>query len=111
MITKVHSFAVTVSDTDHAKQWYHDVLGLEVLEDQGHWVTVGRKDGGRIHLCETDKLETGNTGILLLCDNLDKSYSELVSRGVKFSKAPQDAGFGRFAIFNDPDGNAYWLME
>jgi catechol-2,3-dioxygenase len=70
MITKVHSLAVTVSHTSRAKQWYRDTLGLDVLEDSGHLVTVGCRDCARIHLYQTEKPEPGNNGSRLLSDNL-----------------------------------------
>jgi catechol 2,3-dioxygenase-like lactoylglutathione lyase family enzyme len=60
---------VTVSDRRRSVAWYTEKLGLEVVQDMGHWVTVGRKGGsGLIHLCETtsESPNDPNRGLLEL---------------------------------------------
>jgi predicted enzyme related to lactoylglutathione lyase len=43
------------------------------------------------------------------CDDLDRTYQELVSRGVEFSKPPTRQPWGAYASFKDPDGNEFVL--
>lgn len=111
MIEKLGSVAVVVSDAKRAVEWYTKTLGLELVSSEGHWVTVkARGSNTAIHLCQGPPLEPGNTGILFECDDLQRTYSELASRGVVFTKPPKDSG-GSYAIFRDPDGNEFWLAE
>lgn len=112
MIKKVSSIAVVVSDARKALDWYVNKLGFKVVDDEGHWITVAAPEGGSLlHLCQGPPLEPGNSGILITCDDVDKTYQELKSKGVEFKVAPRDDGWGKYAIFKDPDGNEFWLMS
>ncbi|MEM3798739.1 MAG: VOC family protein [Thermoprotei archaeon] len=112
MIKNLGSIAVVVSDAKKAAEWYTKTLGLELASSEGHWVTVKTKDSKTvIHLCQGPPLEPGNTGILFECDDIQKTYSELASRGVVFTKPPKDEGWGVYALFRDLDGNEFWLMK
>ncbi len=51
------SVAVVVSDRKRSVEWYTKNLGLDLIQDMGHWVTVGRKGRpGLIHLCQTSEI-------------------------------------------------------
>jgi lactoylglutathione lyase len=111
----LQSVAVVVSDRARAKAWYSETLGLDVLDDDDHWVTVGRKGrDGRIHLCQTSefetnaKLEPGNTGILLLVPgDFQAECARWKEAGVEFSEGPAKASWGWYAVIKDPDGNEF----
>lgn len=113
------SVAVMVSDRERSKEWYTKKLGMSVLMDMEHWVTVGRKDkGGAIHLCLGSELgglplEPGNTGILVMVDgDLKKECKALKERGVEFVHEPKKQPWGVWdATIKDPDGNELLLME
>ena len=112
MIKAIATTAVVVSNTVKAAKWYKDNLGFVVEgEPKEHWVTVGVKGGAqRLHLCQSKTLEPGNTGISLLCDDLNKTYQELVKKGVKFTVKPKKETWGSYAMLSDPDGNEFWMM-
>lgn len=110
MISEIVDVAVVVSDSKKALDWYTGVLGLEPRDTEGHWVTVAPKGSKTVlHLCESDELEKGNTGIALATKDLDRTYRELSAKGVKFTHPPKDDGWGVYAQFEDPDGNVIWL--
>ena|SRR5487761_465290 len=113
MIKSISSAAVVVKDGQKAKKWYVDKLAFVVKSDEDHWITMAPPGGNgfEIHLCETKPLEKGNTGILFLVDSLDKTYTDLSKKGVKFSQKPIDKGWGKYAMMKDLDGNLFWLME
>ena len=113
------SVAVLVSDTPRAIEWYTEKLGLDLIDHEDHWVTVGRKGrDGKLHLCRPgdwnpkQPLEPGNSGILLHLPGKDfsKSCAELKSRGVEFSVEPTTESWGTYAMVRDPDGNEHTLM-
>jgi predicted enzyme related to lactoylglutathione lyase len=94
-------------------------VGLEVLDNDDHWVTVGRKGKvGRIHLCQPtegdvkSQLEPGNSGILFLLPGreFERECARLKERGVEFSVEPRTESWGTYAMIRDPDGNEHALM-
>ena len=112
------SVAVVVSDRKRSVEWYTKNLGLDLVQDLGHWVTVGRKDGsGLIHLCQTSEVglderpEPGLTGIEV---NLPRAFhaagAALRANGVTFRKGPTKESWGWWAGVLDPDGNELTLM-
>ena len=112
MKLSVASVAVVVKDLKRAKGFYVQKLGMKLLDDMGHWVTVGQPRGVRIHLCQVKPLEKGNTGILLQVDGkLEAAYQALKKKGVKFSVPPTKHDWGVECRLLDPDGNEFWLME
>jgi len=113
-ITKISTIAVMVSDENNAKQWYKKKLNFEVMSNEPHWIVVGPEGSSTgIHLCPDEKLETGNQGIVLKADNIEKTCEEMKNNGVEFvrelSKSEWDEDI-RYAVFKDPDGNELWLM-
>ncbi|MEM3851939.1 MAG: VOC family protein [Methanomassiliicoccales archaeon] len=110
MIESMMDVAVMVADASASAKWYKEKLGFEIFSSDGHWITVGPKGSATVlHLCEGQR-EPGNTGIAFTVDDLDKTYKELSSKGVRFTQSPADRGFGPFARFEDPDGNEFWLF-
>jgi catechol 2,3-dioxygenase-like lactoylglutathione lyase family enzyme len=107
------SVAVVVKNLKRSKKFYVEKLGLKVLDDMGHWVTVGQvKTGMRLHLCQMKELEKGNTGIGFVVDQkIDRVYATLKKKGVKFSVPPTEHEWGTECRFLDPDGNEFWLTE
>jgi catechol 2,3-dioxygenase-like lactoylglutathione lyase family enzyme len=106
------SVAVLVSDRRRSVAWYTTRLGLEVIESDDHWVTVGRGGtNGAIHLCQFSDLpdlalEPGETGIdLQLAGDFEELCGTLAARGVAFSRPATHRSWGWYAKIVDPDGN------
>jgi catechol 2,3-dioxygenase-like lactoylglutathione lyase family enzyme len=107
------SVAVVVSDKERSLEWYTKRLGLDVLQQIDHWVTVGRKGkAGMLHLCQVSELdasmplEQGNTGIQLhLPGDFESGCAALAANGVKFRSPPKKEEWGWWASIEDPDGN------
>jgi len=112
MIKSIGSVAVTVSDGEKAAKWYEEKLGFEVRGSEGHWITVAPKGCETvIHLCKTEPLEPGNTGIALYATDVEATYKELKKKGVEFSEELKKESWGTYAMLKDPDGNEYWLLQ
>jgi catechol 2,3-dioxygenase-like lactoylglutathione lyase family enzyme len=110
--------SVPVSDQERAKSFYTETLGFDLLADNPfgdgqRWIQVGPK-GAATSLTLVTWFETmpaGSTkGIVLECDDLDATYQELAARGVHFNGPVQEEPWGRFATFDDPDGNG-WILQ
>ncbi len=119
-IPKVAFFSTTlvVADRRRSVAWYTETLGLDLVQDMGHWVTVGRKGGGGlIHLCETSEVgiperpEPGIAGIeLKFPGDFRAGCAALKARGVRFASPPTKRPWGWFAGIVDPDGHQLTIM-
>ena len=49
--------------------------------------------------------------IVFDCLSVKDTHNDMSARGVEFSQAPQEMGWGPFAIFEDPEGNSFGLRE
>jgi catechol 2,3-dioxygenase-like lactoylglutathione lyase family enzyme len=112
------SIAVVVSDREKAVAWYTKNLGLEVVQDMGHWVTVGhRGENGTIHLCQGGEigadLEPGVSGINFHIpvkpSEFEAACAELAAKGVTFHRPAKYESWGWWASIVDPDGNVHMM--
>jgi catechol 2,3-dioxygenase-like lactoylglutathione lyase family enzyme len=115
------SMAVFVSDRMRAVEWYTEKYGLDILaksdEQSGHRL-VGRKwEGVGLHLRQMAEVdvsfpaEKGPTGILCrLPGNLERACAALKQSGVRFTRRPREASWGRCAMAAEPDGNESMLV-
>jgi predicted enzyme related to lactoylglutathione lyase len=111
--------SVPVADQDRAKAFYSDVLGFAVREDADlgegrRWIELVPPAGGAsVALVNWfDTMPAGCVhGLVLGTDDAHKAFDELRARGVQFAdEAVQDAPWGRYATFADPDGNGWVLV-
>jgi catechol 2,3-dioxygenase-like lactoylglutathione lyase family enzyme len=117
MRLRPYSVAVLVKSARKSLRWYTQKLGFDILDDDGHWVVVGdKKRGIGIHLCQDrgrggkPRLEPGNTGILIVTEeDITESYEALRRKGVHFTHPLEKTESGWFCMFEDPDGNEFWL--
>jgi catechol 2,3-dioxygenase-like lactoylglutathione lyase family enzyme len=110
---RLSTIAVVVSDAKKSAKWYVEKLGFEFREHQGHWITVGPKNENlAFHLCEGFyPLEPGNSGISFLSKDVKKEEAALRKAGVEFSTPTTKEDWATYAMFKDPDGNAFYLIE
>jgi catechol 2,3-dioxygenase-like lactoylglutathione lyase family enzyme len=114
----VASVPIVVSDREASKKWYTEKLGLVLIDNQDHWVTVGGKDEGTVlHLCQASEnmpkpipMEPGPSGIVIaIPGDFLAECQKLKERGVEFSHPPENAPWGWYATIRDPDGNEHYL--
>ncbi len=110
---RLSSLAVVVSDAKKSAKWYREKLGLEFRDQQGHWITVASKDSNVVlHLCEEFyPLEPGNSGIAFTTKDVKRDEEALRKKGINFTTPTTKEEWGTYAMFKDPDGNEFWLME
>ena len=51
------------------------------------------------------------SGISFVCDDVEKTHTELAKRGVEFTQVPKKESWGTSAIFKDIDGNTFVLSS
>ncbi len=127
MLKSLRVSSLYVLGQDEALDFYLGKLGLQVIDDiplgYMRWLTVGVPgDGDRCILLEKPGppsmdengaaevralLTKGRTAgnLFFTTDDCQKTYEELVARGVEFVEGPTDRGYGIDCGLRDPFGN------
>ncbi|PWR06016.1 hypothetical protein DKT68_24010 [Micromonospora acroterricola] len=119
-VTHVQLLSVPVADQDRARDFYVDVLGFDLVWDNpmgpdgGRWVQVAPPGAATALTLVTwfPTMPPGSLkGLVLETDDLDADVARLRDRGVDFANGGiQSAPWGRYATFDDPDGNGIVLQ-
>jgi catechol 2,3-dioxygenase-like lactoylglutathione lyase family enzyme len=117
-ITHIQLLSLPVADQDRAKAFYVDTLGFDLVRDNHmgpaqRWVQVAPKGADTSITLVTwfDKMPPGSLGGLVLeTDDLDGDIAALTERGVPIEGDVQQAPWGRYVTFADPDGNSMVLQ-
>lgn len=111
LITGTDFITVSTSDIDAAREFYGNVLGLEVGKQWGNMPGIEFETGNlTVAVMQSDAfgMEPGVNShpIEFHVDDFDAAKAELESRGVEFQGDVLDSGVCYQAFFSDPDGNA-----
>ncbi len=118
MITKIATAAVYVEDQQKAKVFWTEKVGFELIRETsmgpgGSWLEVapgGAESAIVIYPRSMMKnWQELRPSIVFLCDDIQSTYDEMRSKGVKFDGEPNQMQWGTFAIFQDEDGNSFVL--
>lgn len=120
VISHVKFVSIPTRDQDRALAFWTERVGFRILTDQPfddkqRWIElrIGSSDT-RIVLFVFDgqgpQPGTAFNGAFA-CDDVHRTYQELVARGVEFVESPQKQPWGTFAVFKDPDGNQFVLSS
>jgi catechol 2,3-dioxygenase-like lactoylglutathione lyase family enzyme len=118
-ISKVQVVSVPVSDPDRAKDFYVNVLGMELLQDMPmsesmRWIQVSPKGSEASITLVTwfDSMPPGSLkGLVLETSDMEATIDDLATRGFLVHGEIDDQPWGRFVTFDDPDGNGIVLRQ
>lgn len=116
---------LVVPDYDEGIAFCVGALGLDLVEDSDmgggkRWVVVGGAEGGRLLIANaaTDAQTAaignqtgGRVGFFAHTDDFAGTYARLVEAGVNFHEEPRRESYGTVAVFSDPFGNRWDLIE
>jgi predicted enzyme related to lactoylglutathione lyase len=116
-ITNISILSVPVKDQEAAKAFYSEKLGFTVLRDDAfgdqRWIQLA-PDGAQTAITlvkgEFPMAPGSQQGIVLATKDVRADYEALRTRGVAISEI-ENAPWGPYATFNDPDGNGWVLQE
>lgn len=126
---RIDLVTIVVADYDPAIDFFVDILGFELVEDQPsltndgrpkRWVVVrppGAETG--VLLARADGMSqeaavgtqvAGRVGFFLRVDDFDAVYERMTGAGVRFVTEPRPEAYGRVAVFLDIAGNRWDLL-
>lgn len=126
MTQTIASVALVIPDYDAAIAFYVDQLGFALLEDTRlsetkRWVRVApsgaetaillAKADGPAQAAAIGNQTSGRVGFFLHTDDFARDHAMMLAKGVTFREAPRHEAYGTVAIFEDPFGNLWDLIE
>ncbi len=116
-VTHIQLISVPVSDQDRARDFYVGTLGFTVVSDTAmgpdmRWVMLAPPGGGTMLTLVTwfPSMPPGSLkGTVLETDSLEADAAAIAATGVTVSPI-EAAPWGRFVMFDDPDGNGIVLQ-
>ena len=126
MTRSIANISLVVPDYDAGIAFYVDQLGFELLEDTKlsetkRWVRVAPKGAETaLLLAQADGAAQeavignqtgGRVGFFLHTDDFERDHAAMTAAGVKFREAPRYEPYGTVAVFEDPYGNSWDLIE
>jgi catechol 2,3-dioxygenase-like lactoylglutathione lyase family enzyme len=127
MIQSLAAVTILVPNYDEGLAFFRDVLGFTVLEDtllgpSKRWVVVAPSRGAGAALVlavpsdERQRTRVGDqtggrVGFFLYSTDLYGDYETLLRRGVRFLETPRREPYGLVAVFVDPWGGKWDLLQ
>jgi catechol 2,3-dioxygenase-like lactoylglutathione lyase family enzyme len=116
---------LVVPDYDAAIAVFVGGLGFDLIEDTDmgagkRWVVVGGDSGGRLLLAKAandaqsaviGRQTGGRVGFFVHTDDFAGTHARLVDAGATFEEQPRHERYGTVAVFSDPFGNRWDLIE
>lgn len=119
--------ALVVPDYDAGIAFYCGKLGFDLVEntrldDSKRWVVVrprgavetslllAKADGERQQAAIGNQTG-GRVGFFLFTDDFARDHAAMLAEGVAFLEAPRHEPYGTVAVFSDPFGNHWDLLQ
>ncbi|MEJ6401464.1 VOC family protein [Yoonia sp. 2307UL14-13] len=118
--------SILVPDYDAGIAFFVGQMGFDLLEDTDlgggkRWVRVAPKEAETAFLLakavgDQQVAAIGNQGggrvwLFLQTDDFDRDHAAIVAKGVIFEEPPRDEPYGQVAVFADPFGNRWDLIQ
>ena len=126
MRQRIAAVSLLVPDYDEAIDWFTRVIGFALVEDvdlgEGkRWVTMGpQAESVRLVLAKADGAALiarfgdqagGRVWLFLHTDDFARDHARMTGLGVSFLEAPRVEAYGTVAVFEDPWGNKWDLLQ
>lgn len=126
MAQNISFVALVVPDYDLALDFYVNKLGFDLIEDTPQdgkrWVVVAPPGATETQLLlakaknEAQKASIGNQSggrvfLFLNTDRFDEDIAKMRSAGVHFEEEPRSEPYGKVAVWQDPFGNRWDLLQ
>jgi catechol 2,3-dioxygenase-like lactoylglutathione lyase family enzyme len=111
VITAVHTL-VYADDAEAARAFFRDVLEWPYVDAHDGWLIfrTGPSELG-VHPTANEQSGERHHEISLMCDDIERTVTELRAKGVTFTTEIRDAGFGRTITFRVPGAGEMLLYQ
>lgn len=107
MITGAHAVMFS-SDADGLRAFLRDVLELRSVDAGGGWLIFALPPAElAAHPSDGDARHE----LYLMCDDIEATVAQLRAKGVEFTRAISDEGWGRLTAMRVPGGGELALYE
>ena len=123
----ISAISLVIPDYDAAIDFYVKKLGFDLIEDtklseEKRWVLVAPRGSSetRLLLAKADGDEQtaaigfqagGRVFLFLNTDDFDRDHATMSENGVTFLETPRTEPYGKVAVFQDPFGNKWDLIQ
>jgi catechol 2,3-dioxygenase-like lactoylglutathione lyase family enzyme len=127
MSRSVSAVSLLVPDYEAGFVFYVGGVGCTLVEDTPlddgkRWVLVSPDEGAQTRLLlakAADSAQQASIGnqaggrvfLFLKTEDFDADHERLTAAGVRFLEAPRDEAYGKVAVFEDPFGNKWDLIQ
>ncbi|MEH7826527.1 VOC family protein [Gemmobacter denitrificans] len=122
---RIAALSLIVPDYQAGLDFYVGKLGFKLIEDvdQGHkrWITVAPTATGPMLVlarAENDRQRAaiggqgaGRVWLFLETDDFARDHAAMLAAGVEFEEAPRHEPYGIVAVWRDPFGNRWDLLQ
>ena len=122
---RISALALLVPDYDQGIRFYRDVMGFRLVEDidQGRkrWVTMEPPGGGikiviaraegELQIAAIGNQAGGRVWLFLQTDDFWRDHRKMKEAGVFFEEEPRVEIYGTVAVWRDPFGNRWDMIE
>ena len=113
---RLAAVALMVPDWDAGLRFYADGLGFEVVEDRAHgakrWVTVRAAPGDpALVLAVGADAPRSRVSYFLETDDFARDAARIEAAGGTFEESPRREDYGAVAVWRDPFGNRWDLIQ
>jgi catechol 2,3-dioxygenase-like lactoylglutathione lyase family enzyme len=100
-----HAYA-TVSDLAAARAFWTDLIGLEVVIDDGEYLRLGGAGGYSMGMERAEEGDAPELEVVVRVPDVDAAYERLRTAGIECGGPPADMPWGaRHIWLRDPDGH------
>lgn len=117
--------SILVPDYDAGIDFFVQQMGFDLLEDTDlgdgkRWIRVvpkGAQTGFLLAQARGDQIKFvgkqggGRVWLFLQTDNFSTDHARMLSNGIHFEETPRREPYGTVAVFSDPFGNRWDLIE
>ena len=122
----LHAVSLLVPDYDAGIAFYVDTLGFDLAQDTDlgdgkRWVLV-TPPGGQTHILLARAADPrqilaigdqfgGRVGLFLHTDDFSTDHAAMIAAGIHFEEEPRTEPYGTVAVWRDPFGNRWDLLQ
>jgi predicted enzyme related to lactoylglutathione lyase len=111
MIRGMHAMFYS-SDADALRAFFRDKLDLAGTDVGGGWLIFNAPEADLgVHPTGESEPPSGTADVSFYCDDIETTVAELQVRGVEFTQAVEDHGYGLVTYFRVPGGFRVQLYQ